>query len=330
MLLLLISLAFAADTEDCIEHSSKHKCAEYQMPDGTSINSTELLCKQMPFMPGCSLVNECKSLPSKPYCQPFSILGSICKDMSSMSACKSYSSLCSPDSVVKQCKSQPPMTLLLPGHDYKTLVKSICSEMNMDGCEECIGKPCNSFQIYNKLCTSMPGMSQCDAFLNLCARHKDLSFCSQSLENDLGPVMKMYFHFGYQDYILFKFWIPNSLFTFMLSCIFCILMGIGYEYLLYQNVVMEQKWAAIKEDDAPDSPSSEPLLVRRIAKPSNKIKVFRALMRMVTVTGAYACMLVVMSYNVGLVLSIVLGLGIGAFIWGDIIDLAGLEKEHCC
>ena len=285
-------------------------------------------------MPGCSLISECVGKDTN-YCSPFSILGSICKDMKGMSACKPYVGLCEEGSVVKQCKSQPPLSLLRSGKVYKSLVKDICSEMNMNGCEQCDGKPCDSFKVYNKLCAAMPGMSQCDDYLNLCSRYKDFSFCpnDSGLSPGLGPTMKMYFHFGYSDYILFYDWVPNTFFTFMISCFGCVLLGVGYEFLLYQNVILEQRWSGVQQrgqDEISSASSTDPLLVAKPFPASGKIKLYRGLMRMVTVTGAYACMLIVMSYNIGLFVSIVTGLGIGAYFWGETIDLAGMEKEHCC
>jgi hypothetical protein len=62
------------------------------------------------------------------------------------------------------------------------------------------------------------------------------------------------------------------------------------------------------------------------------VRIMRSLLRMGTVGLAYLLMLIVMSFNVGLVLAVLFGLGLGSLMWGDVIALNGShpEKEHCC
>ncbi|KAJ3267096.1 hypothetical protein HDU76_011864, partial [Blyttiomyces sp. JEL0837] len=54
-----------------------------------------------------------------------------------MKGCTGYSKICTPESVVKQCKTYPPLPYLPTTKEAASLVKSICSEMDMTGCEKC-------------------------------------------------------------------------------------------------------------------------------------------------------------------------------------------------
>lgn len=126
-------------------------------------------------------------------------------------------------------------------------VESICSEMAMDGCDKCIGinKHCDAFQVYTDLCRAMPGMAQCERFKEICSMHDDLPFCPSLPDRTMGPIMKMYFHFGYSDYILFKPFVPTDFFTYAFAFMACFSLAVGYEYLLYLNAELAKKWRKV-------------------------------------------------------------------------------------
>jgi hypothetical protein len=148
--------------------------------------------------------------------------------------------------------------------------------------------------------------------------------------------MKMFFHFSYRDYILFESWVPNGFFSYLIACIFCFSCALGYEYLLFFKAQFERR---IQKQQLASyvSPShdrnillgmdniEDPLLGTSSFTDTTQIRIHRGLMRCATISGAYILMLLVMSYNVGLLISVVLGLGVGRGLWG----LSHIE-EHCC
>ncbi|KAJ3330591.1 hypothetical protein HDU91_003535, partial [Kappamyces sp. JEL0680] len=123
-----------------------------------------------------------------------------------------------------------------------------------------------------------------------------------------------------------------------------------YEYLLALNVKMEAKWmilasshsagarsrAVSSDSDSNGVDDGHELLgqhsapVRPAFQSTRTVRIARSILRMTTVGLAYILMLLVMSFNVGLFLSVLGGLGIGTFVWGDAIAQKSslLEKEH--
>jgi len=95
-----------APDNSCIAHPNQTQCVDFQLPGVEA--DLESLCGAMPHMAACSINNLCTSntnLKQSTYCLPFSILKDICSgDMSPMSGCANYTSMCNPvDSLVKEC-----------------------------------------------------------------------------------------------------------------------------------------------------------------------------------------------------------------------------------
>jgi copper transporter 1 len=330
---------------DCIVNSSSAECIDFRIPKQKVLDSIEALCDMMPRMPGCFLNSVCTN--ERGYCNKFSIWADICKDMPKMSGCKEYMQLCDAESVVKQCQVDKPLDSLPSTRKARELVQSICNEMDMTGCDTCMSnQKCDFFAVYLDLCKQMPEMSQCQNWKDMCEADPSLGFCLKT--NLDSPTMKMYFHFGYRDYVLFDFWLPSSGGEYFLAMLFCFAFAILYEYLLHVNSSLEMLWRPkdirvqeIIEIDESSSSSARPLLAETPVNVATdqrhkfqwtpmRIRLCRALMRFATITGAYICMLLVMSFNVGLFFSVVSGLAVGTFIWNDSIHLFQLEKEHCC
>ena len=139
-----------------------------------------LLCTQMPGMPGCSLMNECKKdstfLPST-YCSNSSLLADICMyDMPKMSGCSNFGN----------CNNCNPLPNLPTSKIATRAIYSICNEMNMDGCDQCkiannasTYSNCPLLEIYGQLCREMPDMYQCEAWNQMCSTTKGISLCDE-------------------------------------------------------------------------------------------------------------------------------------------------------
>ncbi|KAJ3315318.1 hypothetical protein HDV04_003711 [Boothiomyces sp. JEL0838] len=264
--------------------------------------------------------------------------------------------------MVRQCSEEKPIPSLPTTKRAKELVKDICDEMDMDGCEKCEGtkmNKCEVFKVYTDLCVAMPYMSQCRDYRTMCSWDPSLPFCDPELSVN-GPAMKMYFHWGIKDYVLFQSWVPFSSFSYFLACLFCFLTGIGYEYLLYFNLSLEAKWRhkeeeirlpqpdtiSLQESNGPRTPphpvmEEDSPLMNVYPDQSQKsywsplsIRLCRSAMRFVTIGAAYICMLLVMSFNIGLFFSVIFGLAAGNFVFSGPAFTAKLhfkaEKEHCC
>ena len=139
---------------DCIESPENPTCRDFKLSRKEVDNSLLKLCESMPGMPGCYLKSNCD--PSIPYCSPFSLLASVCKyDMPKMHECRTYTKLCSTSSVIRQCTTDIPLPSLPTSAKTKSLIDSICNEMDMAGCEKCKDKPCELLREYVNLCTQV-------------------------------------------------------------------------------------------------------------------------------------------------------------------------------
>ncbi|KAI8927227.1 Ctr copper transporter family-domain-containing protein [Entophlyctis helioformis] len=470
----------APPSESCASNPSQASCVDFELPPANVTAALESLCGSMSNMPGCSLRRSCQTSPSlhsKWFCRDFSLLADICaSDMPRMKGCSTYTQMCRSDTVVRQCFTNPPLPFLPTTKRAKQLVNDICGEMDMAGCEKCAGGGmCPGFDVYGQLCLAMPGMSQCQEWKQLCHAEPSLPVCPQTDgEGDggnngddrhapRGPTMKMFFHFGYRDYVLVESWVPQTAGSYAIACAFCFVLAVAYEALLALGAHLESQWTpsvAVSAAGLPGSISNSgiggaaasagrvsgsgpsasglggngslptepdaPLLGHAFAQgalPSQtlgpadgasrrkklgvatpghgstsvspvppppghetgielgtdgygsdgqaswesgrnqspgasarpapwcmsrllsfftkpvwtptEIRIWRAVLRLVTVTGAYLCMLLAMSFNVGLFASVVLGLAFGSFLWGDVVATSGshghtVEKEHCC
>ncbi|KAG0232568.1 hypothetical protein BGW42_008082 [Actinomortierella wolfii] len=270
LLALVGSVAYAQ--VDCLTNSSDPSCKSYTMPPEMVKQDLDGLCQQMPYMPGCSLYKACQDAgKTDAWCQPFSLLADICnKDMPKMRDCARYVSLCGQPAnattnraVPDQCTSQPMISSFPTTKEASNLVIDICTEMDMAGCERC-PKPapgayaadCDTIGTYAILCKAMPDMRQCAQWKEMCSassptasslQFQNSQYCAAGQgdpEMD-PPAMRMYFHLGYADYVLFQNWVPRNRSQYVGTWFGLFFLTLIYQVISTYRSSLDVQWAEV-------------------------------------------------------------------------------------
>jgi len=314
----LVSLAKAQNP--CITNPLNSSCATYQPNPATITAESNALCMGgMADMPGCTVKALCQSKNYKSqYCDSFSIYKDICVGtMSGMPNCSIYTSMCREDSVVQECN-----TPFLPLPDSETLqsyIDQIC-EMNMAPCAECKASSCEYLQVYSELCMSMPDMANCTDWRSMCKLIPDWSLCSQ--EASLIPIMRMFFHWGKVDYVLFEKWVPYNDATYAAAWVGTLVFTILWEVLKLFRSRLEKRWS----DDGYVSING-PGVFNGEAQFSAKKDITRAIFHTVELAWGFLVMLIVMTYNIGLCFAVLAGAFIGSLLVGRIERRAAIVSR---
>jgi len=324
MVLSLLMGTVQSKEERCVEVPSLPDCAGYEYPEERATEDVGSLCSAMPFMPACTIQDICASSPplhSDPYCAPFSILADGCaSDMPGMSGCSSYVSLCSPpDSVVQQCEALPPIAGLPTTAEADQAIKELCGSHPMPGCEKCdLSSPgymdCDLLRVYSEICLGMPDMAGCAGWKEMCETIPGWGDLCPSSDPSFRqpPVMRMYFHTGYSDYILFESWVPRDLPSYVGSIAAIVALVFLFEALQTWCAFEEEtlrKGLAMKSGDATKEElfplmNKGTKLVFGALPVSFSRHLSKSLLRMVEVCLGYFIMLIFMTFNVGLYVSL--------------------------
>ncbi|KAJ3203011.1 hypothetical protein HDU67_010444, partial [Dinochytrium kinnereticum] len=318
----------------CYEDPTQAICESFEIPLHNATLSVSNLCKAMDWMPGCKVGAVCnadaKLNATADFCHPVSILADICaRDMPRMRGCATYGKVCKQGSRVRQCTDHLPLPYIPTTKEASDFVRSICDEMDHTGCELCTsatGKPCDAMTVYSDLCLMMPEMHQCSRFHSMCSASPTFPLCNPAGGGRVAPpTMKMFFHFGYTDYLLFEQLVPRNAAQYALGLILLFLTAISYEAMLRYQRTMEARWAGLITTPPASTGSitvvsgtsdeSTPLLSQRLSKSwwadvtpagwtPQRVRMARAGFRFVGVTVAYALMLLVMTFNVGYFLAV--------------------------
>ncbi|TPX50463.1 hypothetical protein SeLEV6574_g00891 [Synchytrium endobioticum] len=337
---------------------------------GNATASLTELCTSMPGMPGCTLKNLCTANTSAlapPYCHPISLVGAIClvdTAMTQMSACNAYTQSCTTNATCQALT--PPPKYLPPSSTLARDIYSICTQMSMPGCSACrltltsSYADCDMLTTYSQLCKAMPAMAQCQDYKAFCgtAPGSGSDLCPASgAASGAVPEMKMYFHTGIVDYVLFQGWVPQTNLQYAFTVIACFLLAIVYEGLQAWHAILDMRLAPKARVNPKPLPgpqpssssastdSTTPLTAPRPPPASRKLPsldgwkavLLRGTLRMMSATLVYALMLIVMTYNVGLFLATVVGLGVGSMLTSPVINYAerslvgaNSDWELCC
>jgi len=321
LLLFVVSSFGQLHNDTCIVQPSLQNCSNYKIPSAYTTQDVKNICQQDPTMPGCSVNTICaQSLFSTgKYCNNFSILKVLCNDESgNMTGCEDYSSMCGSDSVVNECNTE---ALPLPSSTATVgLISSICSQMDMVECSTCPSNNpynCDLLVVYSNLCLEMTDMTQCKAWSSICNLVPDWPICAQSSSNSV-PQMRMYFHTGIVDYVLFKGWVPKTSGEYAGTWFAVCLMTIISECLKAIKCYWKYK----------EKKKTRCRAVISCLLPNTKCA--KAVFRVVEVAWGFLVMLVVMNYNVGLFFALLTGVFIGHFCVEQYIKDWEAEEETCC
>jgi len=329
VLVLCLVNGATADYDACIVNPTTPDCSSYVMPDSVVVPLINALCG-MPSMVGCTINKICQQsqYSGSSYCKPFVIYKEMCLDMPMMSNCSAYVSMCNnPNSTVSQCKK----TAVIPLPTTKqcsTYVQGICSSMpGMDGCVQCESS-CEWLQYYSDLCMSMPDMPQCDSWKTMCDVVPDWPICPAGGEG--GPMMRMYFHTGIQEYILFKKWVPTSEGYYVGSWFAVFLFAVFYEVLKLIRTRLEKQWNAQYEALSENIGLINPIessIFKAQAPFRFGVDFARAFLHFLEVGWGLLIMLVAMTYNVGLFFAVCAGAFVGMLFTGRFMHY--VPKASC-
>ena len=232
MLVLCLTTVFStAFTEHCFADPSQPNCedaAAYYRPSAMQADM-EMLCSSNSWTTGCSLWRKCSSgLASGTYCEPWNLISDVCGDEATRSSesCRRYTLLCRPAStqtVVKQCTESEGMPNFLQTADAIASMQRLCVVMpTMQWCSECTTSDDPATNCKDPL-SSISAicldhyMDDCTSWYEMCkAQPAGIEvFCGASGERPVTAddevcigQMKMYFHGGMTDIVLFDSWVP--------------------------------------------------------------------------------------------------------------------------
>ncbi|GAB6021886.1 hypothetical protein CHUAL_006052 [Chamberlinius hualienensis] len=152
--------------------------------------------------------------------------------------------------------------------------------------------------------------------------------------DDMGnsTMMAMYFHTGFKETILFQGWATTSVGGMVGSCIGVFFIAILYEALkYYREYLFKQTFASVSYSSVGGGPTNDAAKLhrsvsKRIMSPGHFAQTG---LHVLQVTISYFLMLVFMTYNVWLCISVVIGAGVGFFLFGWKKTIVVDITEHC-
>ncbi|KAL5289082.1 hypothetical protein ACFFRR_009338 [Megaselia abdita] len=180
--------------------------------------------------------------------------------------------------------------------------------------------------------------------MDLIPLHNHESEDDEGMDHDMGGGMSMSFHAGYKELILWNSWKTETILTFVLSCIGIFLIAVLYEGLkfmrekhqIYITKKETELMARINKNRSEMTSEEccsnttldlkEHTVLQRVFNKSHLLQTFMHIIQMII---SYLLMLIVMTYNYWLFLSVILGSGMGYFVFGWIRERIIDCNEHC-
>jgi hypothetical protein len=208
----------------------------------------------------------------------------------------------------------------------------------------------------------MPEMKDCKMFSAMCASNPSLSYCSSSV-NQSPPEMKMYFHTGIVDYVLFESWVPRTIGAYAGTLIAIFVVAFFSKGIDVATSFWEAKWKMAYNEtkrqglmllqQQGDVPQKQRIIVVENGKSCHpadynhthkhdkaeassentemstracrttlffsqfcwKTAGLRGLLQCLSISLHFFLMLLVMTFNVGFVIVVILGLTLGSVVF---------------
>ncbi|KAG8177007.1 hypothetical protein JTE90_006951 [Oedothorax gibbosus] len=153
------------------------------------------------------------------------------------------------------------------------------------------------------------------------------------MDMNMTHMMQMYFHFGFDEYVLFKEWKISTVGGMLASVFGVFLIGMLYEGLKYFREHLFKKHVSNIQFStvAITGESGKVTQVHKVER-HRMLSFPHAIqtgLHVVQIIVSYFLMLIFMTYNVWLCLAVVLGAGVGYFVFGwkkaSVVDIT----EHC-
>jgi hypothetical protein len=183
--------------------------------------------------------------------------------MRTMSTCHHYSAVCPArgGKGLHQCDTQAPIRQLPSTHQVHDAVLRMCEMMpGMDDCQQCSVANCpDPLRTLGTICQDM-WMDGCEVLSNACsavrqsaatrpmaeggdAKALAVEMSCPSSHHPQAPVMKMYFHFGFNDYVLFKNIVPTDGTQYTLCVVAILAAGVLSALLRGYKISKEVYWS---------------------------------------------------------------------------------------
>ncbi|KAJ8326352.1 hypothetical protein O5D80_005109 [Batrachochytrium dendrobatidis] len=297
----------------------------------------------------CSIRAACKSSltsSSDPSCSDAVLLTTACKTdaavASASGACSLVSASCpaGSESSISQCT---PVKGLLPTLTLQQNIFNICTAMKMEGCGACptpidnsTVASCDVMGTYAQLCTVMPDMSNCKSMSAMCGQSPLplalAAYCPNVASSQPGspstsafdttiPEMKMYLHTGITDYVLFKSFVPRTLNQYVGAVVVSIALSIVFFIISAFRKSRLIVHAAYRQTIAKST-------FKFWDTKTELYQLENAILRTLEVFVGYMMMLIVMTFNVGLIIAVLAGVLIGSYVFDR--STATAENSNVC
>merc|ERR1712000_292626 len=128
-------------------------------------------------------------------------------------------------------------------------------------------------------------------------------------------MMNMLFNIRTKGKVLFEFWNVQNIYEYVATCIFILFLAIFYEWLSDYRTYFNTYKAPLNEQ-IPLIQHTSPQLPNENQKFDATKHFMKTILHMIQLTVSYLIMLIAMTYNVGYFCCIIVGAGIGYYLFG--------------